>query len=203
MILEEAHEPRGRRLVGDEELTDPGRRVGGVQCVEQPLVVGEREALVEQDTLEIPVDLRDVNQLWRAPRGGGPEFVGQAGPLTVQPGSPGALEHVIQHQHRHVAAHAVAMCCHLAQLAPHRVARLGIEVVQLRDVAPRRKIRIPAARDVHAALHAVDGAKVLGRGAHVLLGSEHIPLRVLANPRMIESGVIRYEIEDQPDAPGP
>ena len=125
---------------------------------------------------------------------------GSLRPVTVQPGPPRALEDVVEGEHGHVASHAVAVRCQFAELPPHRLARLGIEVVQLGDVAPRGKIRVPAAGHVHRPLHAVHRSKVIRSGARVFVGSEHISLRMLPHPAMIEPGVIRDEVEDQPDS---
>ena len=67
--------------------------------------------------------------------------------------APGALEGVVHHQHRHVAAHAVALRGDRAERLDHGRAQVGRERVQLHDVRPGGEVRVAAVRE-HAAADA-------------------------------------------------
>ena len=68
--------------------------------------------------------------------------------------APRALERVVHHQHRHVAAHAVALRGDRAQRLGHGCAQVGRERVQLHDVGPGGEVRVAAVRE-----HAVADAR--------------------------------------------
>ena len=63
---------------------------------------------------------------------------------TAGPAAPGPLEDVGQDEHRHVAAHAVALPGDLHQLADHRLLRGRIAVVELQRVRPAGEVRVAA-----------------------------------------------------------
>jgi hypothetical protein len=94
--------------------------------------------------------------------------------------TPGPREHLAQHQHRHVAAHAVALLGDGAQLVDHRRARLGPAVVELQRVVPGREKRVAPVLDVP-------------------IGAAHEPLRVRLGPGVVEPEVVRHEVEKQAD----
>jgi hypothetical protein len=52
-------------------------------------------------------------------------------PERLGSNAPGAFKHVGQHQHGHVAAHAVTLPGDLDQLPDHRVLRLRVAVIEL------------------------------------------------------------------------
>ena len=65
-----------------------------------------------------------------------------AGPLA-----PGAREDLVGHQHRHVAADAVALRGDRDQRVDRRRAQAGRERVELDDVGPRREVGVLAVRE--------------------------------------------------------
>ena len=70
-----------------------------------------------------------------------------------------------QHQHGHVAAHAVALPGDLPQLADHRLLRGRVAVVELQRVGPAGEVRIAAMGQQQVALLALDPGVVLRRRA--------------------------------------
>ena len=58
--------------------------------------------------------------------------------------APGPLEDLGQDQHRHVAAHAVALPGDPQQLADHRLLRGRVAVVELERVRPAGEVRVAA-----------------------------------------------------------
>ena len=58
--------------------------------------------------------------------------------------APGALEDVVHHQHRHVAADAVALRGDRRQRLDRRRAQIRREGVQLHDIRPGREVRVAA-----------------------------------------------------------
>src|SRR5688572_8836151 len=78
----------------------------------------------------------------------------------------------------------------------HGRACLGIEVVQLRDVAPRGKVRIaPAGHQRSARL-----AKIVGSKPAVVVRSEHVSIGMRLDPGMVEGGMVRNEVHHQPQS---
>ena len=65
--------------------------------------------------------------------------------------APRALEGVVHHQHRHVAAHAVALRGDRPQRLDHGAAQIRREGVQLHDVRPGREVRVAAVGEDAAA----------------------------------------------------
>ena len=64
---------------------------------------------------------------------------GQNGAAAIPPGP---LEHLWQHEHRHVAAHAVALARDALQLVEQRFLQRGIAVVELQGIGPAGEVRI-------------------------------------------------------------
>ena len=121
----------------------------------------------------------------------------------MRPAPPGSLEDVRQHEHRHVATNAVTLAGYLHQLRGHRVLRLWIAVVELQRVRPARKVRV-AAVSQHAILSLARHPGVVLRFAlQIGDGAGNVVVRMALNPGMIETGVIRHEIEHQPKAARP
>ena len=110
------------------------------EAVVQPLVVGVVEPLLLHRPLEVPIDFGHEAEaghpLADALRRLGPEERGAA--------APGALEHIGQDEHRHVAANAVALAGDPDELADHRLLRRRIAVVELQRVGPAGEIRVAA-----------------------------------------------------------
>ena len=109
VVLDEADQSLLVAEVGSQ-VPVHGLRVVVHQAVVEPLVVAVVEALLLQRPLEIPVGLGHEHEAWmRALHSGdhGRPVVGvRSGPTAL---TPRALEGVVHHQHRHVAAHAVAL----------------------------------------------------------------------------------------------
>ena len=89
-----------------------GRRVAAEDAVVEPLVVAEAEALLLERPLHVPVGLGDEHGV-RVP-GVTPKFRDHRGPEFLRwplaaAFAPGPREHVVDHQHGHVAADPVAM----------------------------------------------------------------------------------------------
>ena len=162
--------------------------------VVQALVVTEAEAVLLERPLEIPVGLGKEDEA-RVPGGdsrnhGVPVLPGRprAGALA-----PRALEDVVQHQHRHVAADSVALLGDVLQRLDDGLAQRRSEGVELHDVGPRGKVRVAAVRE-HAPgdlgeRRRITRAVVLSAGDEVL--------RVRLRPRMVGRDVVRDEVEDQ------
>ena len=120
--------------------TATSARVPFAQAVVEPLVVGVVEALLLQRPFHVPIDFRHEaevrNLLAHAADRLGPERLGRD--------APGPLEDFRQDQHRHVAAHAVALTGDSHQFADHGFLRSWVAVVELQRVRPAGEIRIAA-----------------------------------------------------------
>ena len=147
MILDEAHEPV---LVSDVSGQMPVHRGGAV--VEEPvveaLVVAVVEALLLERVLEIPVGLGQEDEVGAAlphgPDHGRPVVLLR--PLA-RPTAPGALEDVVHHQHRHIAADTVALLGDPTERVDHRAAQVSRERVQLDDIGPCWEVRVTTVRE--------------------------------------------------------
>ena len=93
-----------------------------------------------------------------------------------------------------VATDAVAVLGDCAELADLRSTQFRIEVVELRDIAPRREVRVFAQGDEirFAAGGSLHGMKESRVGLRFILRAEHVILRMLARPRVI-GGEIGYK----------
>ena len=111
--------------------------------------------------------------------------------------APAVLENIVEQQHGHVAADAVAVAGDGAKFGELRGASGGMEMIELGDIFPRRVIGIFGERDEAGALRSLDRI-IEGWIAFVilLLGLDVI-IGMLANPGMIERGVIADEIEKE------
>ena len=89
------------------------------------------------------------------------------------------------------------------QQVNHRGARLVVEIIELRDIGPGREKWIAAAREKpHFPRRSLDGAKRRRMAAERRIVALHVAIGKLVDPRMIESGVVWNEIDDEPHAPG-
>ena len=128
-------------------------------------------------------------------RGAGPERLGRP--------APGPLEHIRQHEHGHVAAHAVALPGDAQQFPDHRLLKRRIGVVELQRVRPAREVRVAPVREDPVARGAGDPREVRRRQGEVLLRAADEVLGVLVDPGMVQGHVIGHEVEHQPEAARP
>ena len=171
-------EPGLIRGIGPQVAAHVARQLPCEQAIEQALVVGEVESLLLQLVLAIPVRPRRGGRSGRAPVASGQNSVAGGAPRQVHALLPRLRENVVQHQHRHVAPHAVGVLRDRRSTPIIAVARRRVEVIQLRDVGPRRKERIAAARDeADVAIAQLDRPECGGR-----------PTEAAASPAMNQSG---------------
>ena len=109
VVFEEA-DAFALEIEGGAQVADDRRRVAGAQPVVVPLVVGVIEALLLERPLQVPVRLGDEDEVGPA----APDRAGHRRPVVAFGTrtcslAPGALEDLVQHQHRHVATDAVAL----------------------------------------------------------------------------------------------
>ena len=142
--------------------------------VVEALVVTEVEALLHERELHVPVGLGDPGEVV-ADAGHHLRPVLRGGRLE----RPRAREDLVGHQHRHVAAHAVALLGDRAQRLARRRAQLGGERVELHDVGPGREVRVAPAGD----------APRSRRGRSTRAAD--------SEPRVVGRDVVGHEVEDQ------
>ena len=165
------------------------------EAIVEALVIREIKSQLLQPVLQIPVDFGEQQESRHRRSRLHPEF--GAGQGRRDQLAPGPFEDFGQHEHRHVAADAVGVLGQRLQLADHGPACFGLGIVELRDVGPRRKIRVAAARDEPHALVRRDGPKSRRITPYRLLRCVDEPIGVRGDPWMIEPDVIRDEIDDQ------
>ena len=111
--------------------------------------------------------------------------------------TPGALKDLGQRQHRHVAAHAVALPSDRRQLRHMGRLQGRVGVVQLQRVRPAGEIGIaPMGQDART-LIGVDPAIVLRLSGESLLAALDVEIGMRLRPRMIERGMVGHEVEHE------
>ncbi len=70
--------------------------------------------------------------------------IGRLRPEELSADAPRAFEHLGQDQHRHVAAHAVALSGDSLQFADHRLLQFRVAVVELQRIGPAVEVRVAA-----------------------------------------------------------
>ena len=204
VVLDEPHRVPLPRRVGAEVGPDGA----GVLAVHQPvvegLVVAGVEALRHEDGFEIPVRLGPEDEvgvalLHRLDHEGpvAPAAVGRR--AATSPLAPRPHEDVVEHEHGHVAAHAVTALGDgvdgLGRRRPHG----GQRGVELHHLGPGGEVRIAAAGE-HPARGLDVGRRVV---PEVVLGPGDQVLGVLRHPGVVGRDVVRHEVEDEPHtAPG-
>src|SRR6516164_10697588 len=180
---------------GEQVTADrPGMAVS--QAVVKPLVVTIVEALLVQGPFEVPINLghKGEGRIFLADRRG------RLRPEWVRRQSPSALKNVRQQQHRHVAAHTVALAGNADQLVDPRLLQFGIGVVELQGIRPARKVGIaPIGQYLRSAV-GLDPQVVRRCLRQRLLAAVDIELGMGLDPRMVRGGMVRHEIEHQLDA---
>src|SRR5260221_211331 len=106
-------------------------------------------------------------------------------------------EDVVEHEHRHIATHAVAATGDGFQFFNHGGARSWIGVIELGGVSPRREKRVLALSDP-----ARPENRVLAKRARLLFRALDESLRGFLQPRMVKPGVVRDKIQNELHAGG-
>ena len=161
--------------------------------VVQPLVVSVIEPLLLQGPFEVPVDFGHEAEV------GGllPHAPGRLRPEGLRRDAPGPLEDLGQDQHRHVAAHPVALPGNPQQLVEHRVLGGRVAVVELERIRPAGEVRVaPVGEQPIAAAPLDPGIVVRGTG-QVEFRADDIILRVVLDPGVIGRRVVGDEVEHQ------
>ena len=110
---------------------------------------------------------------------------------------PRALEDRRHEQHRHIAAHAVALVGNRCHGVDHRLAQPRMKGVELEHIRPRRKVTDPSrARTPCRRPGKIRPASVPDRRAAL-----NEVFRMIGDPGMVRRHVVGNEIEDQPHAP--
>ena len=201
VVFQEAGHPL---LVGErrrEVRADfPGR--GAMETVVEALVVGVAEPELLQHAFHVPVHLGHPEEVRGQRRDRlRPEFRGGRGPAAQQ-SRPGLAEDLVQHQHRHVAAQAVAVPRDRAQGLDERIPRFDIEEVDLRGIGPRREAGIASASNETGRcvlrLDQEEGGRI---AVVILLRAPDEVVGVAADPAVVGPRVVRHEVEDELDVP--
>ncbi len=113
--------------------------------------------------------------------------------------APRPREDLVRHQHRHVAANAVALRRRSRSACRSRPSRSPArERVQLDDVRPRREVGVLAVRE-HAGRRLEEARRVRGELGG---GAPDEVVGVLGRPRVIGRDVVRDVVEDQAQTRG-
>ena len=191
-------EPNEAALVLEVGAEVPVYLLGALvhQTIVEALVVAVVEALLLERPLHVPVRLGDEDEVGTIGLHGRdhrrPVVVlgSRAGALP-----PGPLEDVVRHEHRHVAADAVALGCEGPERRRHGVSEAGREGVELDDVRPGGEVRVAAVRDDDVA----DADERRRLALEVRLVAPDEVLRVVSQPRMVGRDMVGNEVEDQPE----
>ena len=196
MVLDEAQHFLLVRRIGQQVQTNV-LGVTMLKAVVELLVVAVIEALLLKLPLKIPVGLGDelevpVRVLDRRDQDP-PVIVGRGG---TRPRAPGASEDRIEHQHRHVAAHTVALRGDLRDGVDGRLPQSGRQGVELQHVGPGRKERVATAGK-HLSRRFDErrrfASRVVGAAANEVLGMR-------LDPGMVGRHVVGNEVENEAQA---
>lgn len=201
VIFEEA---RGMGLTGEagSEARMDFVDVAVAQRVVEALVIGELEAKRLNWSFAVPIHFGEPDKLARKSDDGfGPEFA-RGRFASAKKRAPSVGEDVVQNEHGHIAADAVAMFCDFAEFSDERGARGRLEVIELENIAPGREVRIATVGEkdgLGGRFLQKESGRVL---AKVILRTANVIFRMRGNPRMVGRGVIGDEIENEADATG-
>ena len=116
--------------------------------------------------------------------------------LDSRTGSPGTLEDIVQHEHRHVAPNPVTLLGNLRDRLDHRLPEPRLKGVELEHIRPRREVGIPA-KGKHL-------FSDLNEGRRIVLRIVGIPLNevigMIDDPGVVRRHVVGHKIEDEPHA---
>ena len=111
--------------------------------------------------------------------------------------APSAFENGVQHDHRHVTAHAITLLRNGRDGLNHRLSKARLKCAKLQTVGPSWKVRVPSARAYSSADPNIGGGTV----PNVVGITSYEVLRVLGGPRMIRRHTVGNEVQDQVHAP--
>ena len=195
VVLDEADEPP---LVFEVGAEVPVHAVGALvhEAVVEPLVVAVVEALLLERPLQIPVRLGDEHEAGAI----GLDRADQRGPVLVRrprrrASTPRPLEHVVRHEHRHVAAHAVALARESSRGSPLTAPRRsGENASSCTTSGHAGKYGSRPVRDDELA--DADERPRVALEVGLVAADEVLGMRL--QPRMVRGDVVRDEVEDQP-----
>ena len=177
-----------------------GRRTADEEVV-QPLVVAGIEALVEQHRLEVPVGLGPEHEV-RADRSRRTDHrrpvaaasVGcRASRRTI---APRAVEHVVEHQHRHVTAQPIAAIGEPGDELGGGGPQRGTRRIELEHLRPGGKVRVAAARE-HSLVDLQERRRIT---LEVVPRAVDEQLRPTPHPRVVRCDMVGDEVEDESHA---
>ena len=113
---------------------------------------------------------------------------------------PQVRKDVRQHQHSHVAAHAITLPGDFQQLSEHGCLRGRVAIIELQGVWPARKVRIAPVRQQDIAARASGPGIVLRRLSQIQFSAGDVILGVLLHPGVIQASVVGDKIEHQTQA---
>ena len=170
-------------------------RLALLEAVVQPLVIAVGKTLLLQGPFKIPVDLGHEGKvgIFRVNR------CRCFGPERFRGISPGALTDFRQHQHRHIAAYAVAFPRYFDQFLDPRRLQFGIAIIELQRIRPAGKVGVTAVSQ--------DPRSVIGLNPYVIVRSSrqrgfialHVKIGTGSDPGVIRCGVVRYIVQHQLD----
>src|SRR5690242_15447724 len=106
------------------------------------------------------------------------------------------MKMVIQDQHSHIAASAVADFRNSMNLPDHCFAQIWVEVIELSGIRPRREIWISSVgNDFRMAGGVLGNEEIAGIGSVLRERTPDVVLRMLLDPVMVRSSVIRDHVE--------
>ena len=193
MVLDETHQ-----LVLVIETSGKVQSNAFRVVVFEPVVEALIVTIIESDLLQfpfqVPIGFRHKKHIGMLqPHGGdylAPVLFGRGSAHTP---SPRLLKDVVEQQHRHIAAHPVALLSDRIQCLDDRLAQRWTEGVELCHILPRRKVRVaPVGNHRSARLK-----KCTWSLSQVFACSLHKECRVLENPWMIRRHMVGHKIQNQ------
>ena len=169
------------------------------EAVIQNLVVGEVKTLRLQMGFLVPIRFGQKDEIGMTLGDHADRFLPKAAVDRIRPGprAPCPLEDFRDDQHRHVAAHAVALRRDFVQRAEHGVAAGKLRVIDLGRVRPRREKGIATEGDDRAFGRLEKRIRSFGQ---ILLGALDENLRLQIQQPVIAAGVVADKIQNQVQA---
>ena len=152
--------------------------------------------------LKVPVDFGHEEHLRMRRANGGDDFEPEVRHRRrANIALPSLGENVVGHQHRHVAAQAVALVADVDQCIDERPPQPGMKGVELSRVDPGGEVRIASASDHQLLARRISNRKEVARlRLEVFQRAADKILGMLNQPAMVDRDMIGYEIKNQLDA---